>query len=207
MARKSRAPQPPLPARPGHRAPVRACGVFVDVPWTLRGYPMSWTDERIETLRRMWTEGLSASQIATALGGVSRNAVIGKIHRLGLSGRVKTAKPRAARTARGGSAEAVPTHATATNAGGGAQPRAMAAGAAAVKVVEREAPAPARKAEVVSLHQGVTLLDLKPSSCRWPIGDPADEEFRFCGNKVSPGETYCACHAERAFPARGKPRK
>jgi GcrA cell cycle regulator len=83
----------------------------------------------------------------------------------------------------------------------------MAVGAAAVKVVEREVPQPAVQAEVVPLHEGVALLDLKASSCRWPIGDPSEEDFRFCGTRVAPGETYCACHAEMAFPSRGKPRK
>ncbi len=72
------------------------CGLFVDS----KGTAMSWTDERIEQLRRLWAEGHSASQIAGTLGGgVSRNAVIGKIHRLGLSGRVKTARPAARRPA------------------------------------------------------------------------------------------------------------
>jgi len=163
---------------------------------------MSWTDERIETLRRLWAEGLSASQIATTLGGVSRNAVIGKIHRLGLSGRVKTTKARPARSGLGGGRSVAAARPSAPPA------RVMAVGAAAVKVVEREAPLAApTPAEVVPLHGGVSLLDLKASSCRWPLGDPASEDFRFCGARVPQGETYCACHAERAYPARGKSRK
>src|SRR6266436_7579726 len=62
---------------------------------------MSWNDERVETLKRLWAEGLSASHIATELGGITRNAVIGKVHRLGISGRAKSpssAGPRKART-------------------------------------------------------------------------------------------------------------
>ena len=59
---------------------------------------MSWTDERVELLRKLWTEGHSASQIAAQLGGVTRNAVIGKVHRLGLSGRGKSTRPSTART-------------------------------------------------------------------------------------------------------------
>jgi GcrA cell cycle regulator len=63
---------------------------------------MSWTDERVETLKKLWTDGLSASQIAAELGGITRNAVIGKVHRLGLSGRAKSPsstspRPRKAR--------------------------------------------------------------------------------------------------------------
>jgi GcrA cell cycle regulator len=160
---------------------------------------MSWTDERIETLRRLWAEGLSASQIASTLGGVSRNAVIGKIHRLGLSGRVKTTKARAARPRQTAEPRPQPP-----------APRVMAVGSTVVKVVEREpqpAPQVVTEAEVVPLHGGVALLDLKTSSCRWPIGDPAEEDFRFCGARTAPGETYCSCHAELAFPARRKPRK
>src|SRR4026209_1467277 len=52
--------------------------------------PMSWTDERVELLKKLWADGLSASQIAAELGGITRNAVIGKVHRLGLSGRAKS---------------------------------------------------------------------------------------------------------------------
>ena len=59
---------------------------------------MSWTEERVETLKKLWSEGLSASQIATTLGGVSRNAVIGKVHRLKLPGRVKPATSSAKST-------------------------------------------------------------------------------------------------------------
>jgi GcrA cell cycle regulator len=57
---------------------------------------MSWTDERVELLRKLWSDGLSASQIAAELGGITRNAVIGKVHRLGLSGRAKSASAAAA---------------------------------------------------------------------------------------------------------------
>ena len=56
---------------------------------------MAWTEERVEVLKTLWNEGLSASQIAGRLGGVTRNAVIGKVHRLGLSGRAAPAKPKA----------------------------------------------------------------------------------------------------------------
>ncbi len=86
----------------------------------------------------------------------------------------------------------------------------MAAGAAAVKVVEREVfePAPQpRMAEVVPLHGGITLMDLKASTCRWPMGDPSGDNFSFCGQRAETGATYCTAHAEVAFPGRTKPRK
>lgn len=161
---------------------------------------MSWTDERIEMLRKLWADGLSASQIATSLGGVTRNAVIGKIHRLGLSGRVKApqraSRPRAASGA-APAANTAPVKAVSA-------PRVMAAGALAVKVVEEPeaAPAPQPAAEVVPITGGVGLMDLKVSSCRWPLGDPSDDDFRYCGARCSAGDTYCRAHAEQAFPSR-----
>ena len=70
------------------------------------------------------------------------------------------------------------------------------------KVVEREqyqpAPEPVVSAAIVSLHEGITLTDLKPCSCRWPVGDPSTDDFRYCGAQTSPGDTYCAAHAEVA---------
>ena len=158
---------------------------------------MSWTDDRIEELRRMWAEGLSASQIAGALGGVTRNAVIGKIHRLGLSGRVKASPRPATRTVQ---SKPVARQRTAA-------PRVMAVGSAAVKVVESAydvAPEPVIEAQVVPLHTTVSLLDLSANRCRWPIGDPADAKFAFCGGRTEMGETYCKAHAEVAYPARRK---
>ncbi len=169
---------------------------------------MSWTDERIEVLRKLWAEGHSASQIATTLGGVSRNAVIGKIHRLGLSGRVKTPKARPTRQRTVSvPAPSVPPH-VARPKPAGAQPRVMAVGSTVVKVVEREAPPmvappqPEPVAEVVPLRGGVTLLDLGHAHCRWPIGDPSDPRFHFCGARTTPGAVYCSAHADLAFPQR-----
>lgn len=172
---------------------------------------MSWTDERIEELRRLWAEGLSASQIAKMLGGVTRNAVIGKIHRMGLSGRVKTVranKPRAAAPAPQRKAPA------ARPAGPSPAPRVMAVGSAAVKVVGREAlleaPAPvslpAPAAAVVPIGGGVSFLELSPTQCRWPVGDPVGDEFVFCGARCESGEVYCRGHGEVAFPSRAKAR-
>ncbi|RAI03165.1 GcrA cell cycle regulator [Acuticoccus sediminis] len=155
---------------------------------------MSWTDERIEVLRKMWAEGMSASQIASSLGGVTRNAVIGKIHRLGLSGRVKAPQARATRARSAPPPVAKPA----------AAPRVMAAGAVAVKVVEEPEmeTAPRPVAEVVHLTDGITLMELSSAHCRWPVGDPSSADFRFCGARVAVGETYCSAHCEQAFPSR-----
>lgn len=169
---------------------------------------MSWTDERIEELRKLWADGLSASQIANTLGGVSRNAVIGKIHRLGLSGRVKSTRP-----ARRATAQPAPVARAKPPAPAPQQARVMAVGATAVKVVEREmyepepAPQPIVAAEVVPIRGGITLDELKASSCRWPVGDPSDDNFRFCGARTDPSETYCSAHSDVAFPGRTRPKK
>ncbi|MEM9223281.1 MAG: GcrA family cell cycle regulator, partial [Pseudomonadota bacterium] len=82
-----------------------------------------------------------------------------------------------------------------------------AVGAAVVKVVERDVPEvepEPHTAEIVPLHGGIGLLELKNSSCRWPIGDPSEDGFRFCGAPTGCGDTYCKAHAELAFPARAK---
>jgi len=168
---------------------------------------MSWTDERVELLRKLWSDGLSASQVAAELGpGITRNAVIGKIHRLGLAERAKTAsapRPRVTKAAR-----------PATNAVAAPAPRAgghvvhgnvALAFAPQTVVVAR----PNREEEVViPMSERVTLMELRESMCRWPMGDPTSPEFRFCGGK-SPigGGPYCAHHARVAYqPAQDRRR-
>jgi GcrA cell cycle regulator len=165
---------------------------------------MSWTEERVERLSTMWLEGRSASQIAAELGeGVSRNAVIGKVHRLGLSGR------------------AVPP------AGDGAPLRTRRDGATApsedaavhaiddIAAVIDSAPEPitfdlpalraaapslrAAKAGALPISDRVTILELSGSMCRWPIGDPTSADFRFCGCRAVGTLPYCQDHARVAF--------
>ncbi len=162
---------------------------------------MSWSDERVELLKKMWADGLSASQIANELGGVTRNAVIGKVHRLGLSGRGKTgaqpAKPRKPRAAGGNASPSAP-NARST------QPRTV--GATALKadfapapkpIVERE-PAPVKDL-VIPVEERATILTLTESKCKWPIGDPTSEDFYFCGKRSTPGMPYCEHHARIAY--------
>lgn len=161
---------------------------------------MTWTDERIERLRKLWEEGLSASQIAADLGGISRNAVIGKIHRLGLSGRVKAPTPQ--RRGRKQRLVAKPVYRA---------PRRTVIGNTVLKTIARPEPqavartepepAPAAEAEIVPLREPVGLLDLREQHCRWPIGDPAEPGFRFCGQPSPIGQPYCAAHARRAYQA------
>ncbi|HUB65606.1 MAG TPA: GcrA family cell cycle regulator [Methylocella sp.] len=156
---------------------------------------MSWTNERIELLQKLWLEGCSASRIAGELGaGVTRNAVIGKVFRLGLSGRVKAAA---------GHVPAVQHQKAARRT---AQARAGAHAsigntALALEPLMLEAPRPQVVADVVvPICEPVTIMDLRESMCRWPIGDPAQSEFRYCGAKKVPGTgPYCACHSGIAY--------
>ncbi len=164
---------------------------------------MSWTDERVELLKKLWTEGLSASQIAGRLGaGVTRNAVIGKVHRLNLSGRAqpqRNAQPRAPRKPREPSLAA---------RAGGALPSLATAGSNALKPMMRAAMQPRPQAlpepqplRLVDLPQDgrVTILHLSDKTCKWPIGDPGSEDFCFCGHGPRDGSPYCEYHARLAY--------
>ncbi len=155
---------------------------------------MSWTDERVELLRKLWNDGLSASQIAGELAeGITRNAVIGKVHRLGLSGRAKpaaaTQRPRAPKTVR-----PAPTIRT---------PIPPIRGNLAFALTPRVEPVPQTQmmAEVVvPLNEPVTIMELRESTCRWPLGDPASSEFRYCGGEATIGAgPYCRFHARIAY--------
>ncbi len=156
---------------------------------------MAWTEDRVETLKKLWAEGLSASQIANRLGGVTRNAVIGKVHRLGLSGRAtpsRASRPRPSKPRQ-------PSHPGRINT-------FRSAGATALKtetVVEKSPipdPEPALIREVVfPPGERATILNLCDKTCRWPIGDPSAEEFHFCGRKPSANMPYCPHHCQIAY--------
>ena len=177
---------------------------------------MSWTDDRVEVLKKMWGEGQSASQIAKELGGVTRNAVIGKVHRLGLSNRTTTsttakadAKPKAAPKAP-------------------AKPKVEMRTEPAIKPVDPNLPKsnlPGRKMiipagqplppqpsaneispealakvnEIEKKAKKLTLMELTERTCKWPVGDPATEDFWFCGLNVQQGKPYCEAHVGVAF--------
>ncbi|MEL6978426.1 MAG: GcrA family cell cycle regulator [Pseudomonadota bacterium] len=167
---------------------------------------MAWTDERVERLKELWNEGLTASQIATALGGVSRNAVIGKVHRLGLSNRSGPAKgpesePEEPAPLKKKEA-AAPEPATTPEPTTAAAPEPVAAPAPA----EIEAPAPeapnpvaALAAEVERSARKLSLLELNERTCKWPIGDPSTNDFYFCGLPCAVDKPYCAAHVAVAY--------
>jgi len=181
---------------------------------------MSWTDERVELLKKMWGEGQSASQIAKELGGVTRNAVIGKVHRLGLSNRAGSTaakpagkeKPDAAAPAPQAEAEAPqapapePENAEAEEAPAAAPAPArrpiVPAGQPlppqpAANEISPEALASVRQVEKKALK--ISLMELTERTCKWPIGDPATEDFWFCGLPVQAGKPYCEAHVGVAF--------
>lgn len=128
---------------------------------------MSWTDEKIEDLKKLWAKGLSTAEIGRALG-VSKNAVVGKSHRLGL-------KPRPSPIS-GKPAEPAP--------------------------VAKAKPKPkAKESEKIG-----DIIDLGPQMCRWPFGDPGDDDFHFCGRQVAPGKPYCAEHCSVAYVSKSNSR-
>jgi len=158
----------------------------------------AWTDERVEMLKSLWADGLSASQIAAELGGVSRNAVIGKVHRLGLSGRkVKVKAPRSSASAR-------PVRKSAASAAksGSALARAVRGNLAYARDPSED-PEEMTAADIVPLSRYLTLMELDASTCRWPIGDPQSSDFRFCGAPTEAGEVYCAPCSRRAYQPKG----
>lgn len=113
---------------------------------------MTWTDEKIKKLKKLWQKGCSTVEIAKELG-ISKNAVVGKVHRLELEARPSPIKKKAK------------------------------------KVVEHNS----------SKQQFTGLMDLKINSCRWPIGDPEEEGFHFCGKEASTGKPYCPEHCKIAY--------
>ena len=188
---------------------------------------MSWTDERVETLKKMWAEGQSASQIAKELGGVTRNAVIGKVHRLGLSNRVGAGKaeeeeddpvlatdaplwsdpPAPPAAERGAELRAAPD-----------RPAPPAGGATITPLPTRKAIIPAGQPlppqpsaneispealasvrEVEKRARRLSLMELTERTCKWPIGDPATDDFWFCGLPTQAGKPYCDAHVGVAF--------
>lgn len=144
---------------------------------------MSWTDKRVQTLETMWRAGKSASEIAETLGGVTRNAVIGKAHRMGLSGRPSPIKK--------------------------VKERPVSAPSATAETPAAPAAAPAARAKPVAVSAsgkgaGVSILQLTERMCKWPHGDPREADFHFCGQPSKPGMPYCTDHVSVAYQSGGR---
>jgi GcrA cell cycle regulator len=155
-----------------------------------------WTEEAIETLRQLALAGISASRIAVALGAPSRNAVIGKAHRIGirLNGRGNCSAPS------GGGAE----RARAERPRLAAVPRRVAVSCkqslASARSPQRETKAPwiFAEAEVGEMRR-VGFAEIRALDCRWPLGDPTCEDFAYCGLDAAKGRSYCAGHCRMAY--------
>lgn len=169
-----------FPDRYSRPAPVRAepPSNLDDGAW--------WTKARVALLKKLWADGLSASQIATKLGNVTRNAVIGKAHRLCLPGRA----PRMPAAKTGDVSQA---------------PRKYRASGSPV---HHTTPVPRYIPDLESAPDGlIRVLDLKENMCRWPIGDPFEEGFHFCGRRKSFGVPYCEHHAAIAHNPNSRDRR
>jgi GcrA cell cycle regulator len=172
----------------------------------------TWTSERVELLKQLWAEGLSASVIAGRLGaGISRNAVIGKVHRLGLSGRATPARTSAPRPRR----PRQPSHPGGQSSGGQAGRTRVfpTSGANALKpqvCQERVVEPDPYPIHLVDIPKGerTNLLMLSDKTCRWPIGEPGTEDFFFCGMSPRESTPYCEYHARLAYqPLHGRNRQ
>jgi GcrA cell cycle regulator len=159
---------------------------------------MSWTDERVDMLRQLWLDGKSASQISAQLGhGLTRNAVIGKVHRLGLAGRAKSSS----------SVSSQPRPLQAPRAAPRTSPRGGSGGAIRGNTALALSPAPIHEARPVFLEEDVvvpmslrvTIVELKEAMCRWPLGDPTSQEFRYCGSPSNGAGPYCTHHGKLAY--------
>ncbi|PCI55280.1 MAG: gcrA cell cycle regulator family protein [Alphaproteobacteria bacterium] len=145
---------------------------------------MSWTDDRVSILKKLWGDGHTAAEIAKKLGGVTRNAVIGKAHRLKLSNRVS------------------PIQQNKKPANKNTQRKVVEK----VKIVAAPSAVKMQPSAVVKDSPSVSgtlysLLELKPRMCRWPSGDPREEQFGFCGETTISGIPYCEDHAKIAYQA------
>ena len=181
---------------------------------------MSWTDERVEILKKLWGEGQSASQIAKDLGGVPLIAVIGKVHRLGLSNRAtsssssksdsktKASVKSISDTKRGASKANV---SKVTTANSPSEPRSNVTSLRR-QIIPAGQPLPpqpsaneispealARVSEIEKKPKKISLLELTERTCKWPVGDPATEDFWFCGLPSQAGKPYCEAHVGVAF--------
>src|SRR2546428_3754459 len=139
---------------------------------------LTWSDDRVEQLKKLWEAGLSASQIAAELGNVTRNAVIGKVHRLGLSGRAKSPSSAAPRQRKARPAQQMMRVSRPVSRGNPALAHALEG--------EME-PHPIALDHLVPLSHRLSLLELNEATCHWPVGEPSRPEFLFCSGTVHSG--------------------
>ena len=143
---------------------------------------MSWTDDKIDKLKKLWGQGNTASQIAEIIGGVSRNAVIGKAHRLNLSAKIKT------RTAASNKDfdSTMEGKEIKSNRGRKSKFKSL--------IIEKN----------FEPENPKQLEELDENSCKWPIGHPDEKSFYFCGRSSLKDFSYCKLHLLYAYQPKGK---
>lgn len=193
---------------------------------------MAWTDEMVEELKRLWAEGVTTGEIGRRLN-ISKNSIVGKVHRLGLSGRpspikkktdsektekvtkptkpvkekkqpVKEVKEAKKEVKKAPQSEAVAVAKPAPEKPAEAVKAPVQEAKPAVSVVSEEDDIKLAKTlnvsnAPVSKNGNLSLVELDNHTCRWPIGDPKDENFHFCGKKIRLGQTYCEEHSAIAY--------
>ena len=186
---------------------------------------MAWSDERVAILKKMWLEGNSASEIAKELGNITRNAVIGKVHRLGLSNRdtnvsksgsssntitksVKRGRPPKTNTEtkKRGRPRNLKDAGDFPEPMNGKDKSTSSLGNTKIpndnnlKVVSDLSDETLKNLlKLESKSKKISLMELTERTCKWPIGDPSTDSFWFCGHESEPGKPYCKTHISIAF--------
>lgn len=153
---------------------------------------MIWTDEAVEELKRMWDRGMTTGQIAKALN-VTKNSIIGKVHRLCLTARPSPIKK----------ADAEPKEKKSAKKETPSKEIKKTAGTRQSEVETKETE-PQPNPKVTADTTNIPLVKLDNHTCRWPMGDPRDDDFCFCGKRIRTGQTYCEEHAAIAYVKAGK---